>query len=355
MKECLTMESSVVRTGLVGYGLAGKVFHAPFIEADPGFSLDAVVTADSVRSAQARADHPLAEVISGFNELLRGASDLDLVVLATPPRFHFDQARAALEAGLGVVVDKPFVLDSDEGERLISIAKSCGRPLMVFHNRRWDGDFLTIESIVRSGALGTVFQFESNFEHWAPAVEGQWQDLTPPKFGGGVTFDLGSHLIDQALQLFGPVESVRADVRTIRPGTRNDDVSMVELTHGSGVRSQLRMNRMAAQPVHRFRVLGTEAAYISYGLDGQEPALASGLSPRDPTYGETPADTWGLLGASGSASGPQRVPMARGDYPAFYAGVAQAVRGASESPVNPESALAVTRILEQVRATFRRD
>lgn len=345
------MESKSVRTGLVGYGLAGKVFHAPFLEADPGFSLDAIVTADESRSADARADHPRARVVGSFDDILRSSRDFDLVVLATPPRFHFEQARAAMEAGLAVVVDKPFVLDSAEGERLIEISEECGRPLMVFQNRRWDGDFLTVRSLIESGALGTVYQFESSFEHWAPEARGQWQELTTPELGGGVTFDLGSHLIDQALQLFGPVDSLRADLRTIRAGTRNDDVSLVELGHVSGVRSQLRMNRMAAQPTHRFRVLGTEAAYVSDGLDGQEPALAGGMSPTDARYGETPEAAWGMLGVAGPATGLTRIPMLRGDYPAFYRGVADAVRGDGAVPVDPRSALAVTRILEQVRAS----
>lgn len=345
--------SQPIRTAIVGYGLAGRVFHAPFIAADPEFSLDVVVTADATRAALTEREHPGVTVVPDFAAVIDRATDLDLVVVATPPVAHFAQAAAALRADLAVVVDKPFVLDTREGEDLTEIAGAAGRPIAVYQNRRWDGDFLTVRDLIERGALGDVHQFESAFEYWGPADGTRWHELTPPSQGGGVTYDLGSHLIDQALVLFGPVASTHADLRTVRPGTANDDVSFVELIHTSGVRSHLRMNRLAGQPAARFRVLGSLGAYVSEVLDGQEAALASGMSPSDERYGMTPAVRWGRLGVTGVDGGPVAVETRRGDYPAFYSAMADAVRGRGAVPVTAEEALEVTRILEQIRRGAR--
>jgi predicted dehydrogenase len=250
---------------------------------------------------------------------------------------------------VALVVDKPFAASAADAERLIEKADEVGKPLIVFQNRRWDGDFLTVRKIVDGGELGEVYQFESSFEHWAPKVASRWQDITPAGAGGGVTFDLGSHLIDQALVLFGPVSDVRADLRTVREGGGNDDVSYIELRHESGVRSRLWMSRVGAQPGPRFRVLGTAGAYVSYGLDGQEPALASNMLPSDESYGREPEETWGTLGVSAPGyPAPAKVPTERGSYPAFYQGVAAAVRGTGPVPVAPREALEVVRILERI-------
>ncbi|MDQ1060475.1 scyllo-inositol 2-dehydrogenase (NADP+) [Arthrobacter globiformis] len=340
-----------IRTGVVGYGLAGKVFHCPFIEASPEFSLDFIATNDPERRRQASRDYPRAAIVADANELLKHVADLDLVVLASPPGAHLEQGSAFLDKGVGVVVDKPFAASVTEAEELISKAEEVQRPLAVFQNRRWDGDFLTVKKILAAGELGEVYQFESSFEHWAPKTESRWQDVTPAALGGGVAYDLGSHLIDQALVLFGPVSAVRADLRTVREGGGNDDASYIELTHESGVRSRLWMSRVGAQPGPRFRVLGTAGAYVSYGLDGQEPALAAGILPTDERYGTEPAETWGTLGVSAPGyPAPSKVPTERGNYPAFYRGVAAAVQGTGPVPVEPHEALEVVKILERIHS-----
>lgn len=348
----ITPESVVdqrIRVGVVGFGLAGRVFHCPFIEASPAFSLDFIATNDPNRKGQARLDYPSAKIVADANELLGHSDELDLVVLAGPPSTHLGQGLAFLDRGVGLVVDKPFAASVADAERLIQKAEEADKPLIVFQNRRWDGDFLTIKKIVASGDLGEIYQFESSFEHWAPKVDGKWQDVTSPSLGGGVAFDLGSHLIDQALVLFGPVSDVRSDLRSVRANGGNDDASYIELHHESGVRSRLWMSRVGAQPGPRFRVLGTEGAYVSYGLDGQESSLASGLLPDDDRYGIAPEETWGTLGISaGGHPAPFKVPTERGSYPAFYEGVAAAVHGTGVAPVAPREALEVVRILERV-------
>jgi predicted dehydrogenase len=206
-----------------------------------------------------------------------------------------------------------------------------------------------VRKVLGEGHLGRVYQFESSFEHWAPKVVDRWQDTTPPHLAGGITFDLGSHLIDQALLLFGPVEEIRADVRAVRDGGGNDDVSLVELFHSNGVHSRLWMSRVAAQAGPRFRVLGTESAYVSYGLDGQEPALAAGAVPTDPGFGAEPESTWGTLGVRAPGHpAPVAVPTERGDYLGFYRAAAQAVRGSGPIPVDPREALEVVRVIERI-------
>jgi predicted dehydrogenase len=210
---------------------------------------------------------------------------------------------------------------------------------------------LVVAVIVDRDKLGDVYQFESSFEHRAPDAGSRWQDRTPIEAGGGVTFDLGSHLIDQALTLFGPARDVQADVRTVRAGGGNDDVSFIRLIHESGTRSHLFMSRLGAQPGPRFRVLGTHGAFVSYGLDGQEPALAAGVKPDDPAYGIEPESTWGTLVSSSSGDpAPVKVPTMRGDYPGFYEQIARAVRGAGPLPVEPRDALEVVKIIMQVHA-----
>lgn len=341
---------SPIRTAVIGYGLSGRVFHAPFLSSSPDFSLDVIVTRDPGRVAAASREHPGTTIVGSMEELLESmADDVDLVVLGTPPHTHLRDGLAAIEAGCALVIDKPFAASSDEAARLIAEAEERGLPLMVFQNRRWDGDFMTVRAIVERGDLGDIYQFESSFEHWAPQAADRWHDTTPVASGGGVTFDLGSHLVDQALLLFGPVADVVADLRCVRAGGANDDVGFVRLVHDSGVHSHLFMSRLGAQPGPRFRVLGTRGAYVSYGLDGQEAALAAGAKPTDDQYGVAPKSSWGMLGvrAAGHPE-PTPVPTLRGDYPAFYTAAAAAVRGTGPLPVATGEALEVLRTLERV-------
>jgi predicted dehydrogenase len=336
-----------IRTGIIGFGLSGRVFHAPFIATNPAFSLDLVSTSSPERAADAAAHHPGVEIVDSADALLARAGDLDLVILASPAHAHLEQGLAALEAGAAVVIDKPFAPSLLDAKKLIEKSEETGKMLSIFQNRRWDGDFLTLRSLVDSGALGNVHRFESTFERWGGANRDRWQDTTTADLGAGITFDLGSHLIDQALQLFGPATVEQAELLAVREGSVSDDDAFISLLHTSGVRSHLTMSRVAAQSGPRFRVLGSKAAYTVYGLDGQEPDLKEYRWPGSEVYGVTPEAEWGLLGIDGATV---PVPTELGDYPAFYDGVAASILTGAPAPVDPRDSLEVIRIIERAHA-----
>lgn len=338
-----------IRTGIIGFGLAGRVFHAPFLATNPAFAITAIATSDPGRAAQAAAAHPDAAIMS-TDALLQRAGDLDLVVLASPPHVHREQAVTALEAGAAVVIDKPFVPTVVDAEAIIAAAESAARPLTVFQNRRWDGDFRTVRTLVESGALGTVHRFESTFERFGAPKRDQWQGQISPAQGGGILFDLGSHLIDQALTLFGPATLEVAELRAVRDGLGSEDDAFVSLRHDNGVRSHLTMSRVAAQSGPRFRVLGDQSGFTVYGLDGQEPDLKVGRWPGSDGYGETPKAKWGLLGVDNGEQPLVPVPTEQGAYPDFYAQVAASIRDGAPVPVDARHALETVRIIEQAHA-----
>jgi predicted dehydrogenase len=340
-----------IRTAVVGYGLAGSVFHAPLLAANSSYSLDVVATSDAGRRAAASSRLPGAAVVRDGGAVLEQAADLDLVVLATPPATHYPLAKAALEAGLDVVVDKPFAVTSGQGQELVDLARQLGRVLTVFHNRRWDGDFLTLRKLLAAQALGNVTRFESCFERWSPAIGKAWKARATADDGGGVLFDLGSHLIDQALQLFGPATVLHAELTARRSDERADDDVFLVLRHDSGVTSHLTMNMLCAQQGPRFRVLGSIGGFTKNGVDPQEPYMAAGGSPLDPDYGQEAPEWAGLLGRDGHLD---RLPTERGAYPEFYRILADKIldggaKSARPLPVNPEDAVEVLKLIEAAR------
>jgi scyllo-inositol 2-dehydrogenase (NADP+) len=338
-------DSNPIRTAIIGYGLSGRIFHAPFIAADPRFSIAAISTSDADRRAQATRDHPGAEIFDSPEDLL--AHHYDLVVLGSPAHVHLEQGLSALAAGAALVIDKPFAASVSEAEQLIAAARSAGLPLAVFQNRRWDGDFQTVRALIAAGALGSVHRFESTFERWSPAVGQRWQDTTTTSQGAGIAFDLGSHLVDQALQLFGPATLTAAELSILRPGGVSADDAFLSLLHEGGTRSHLTMSRYATRMGPRFRVLGSTAGYTVHGLDGQEAALVAGASPTDADFGVTPEDAWGTLGIDFSDVPPTPVPTERGAYAAFYAAMAAAMRDGAPPPVDPADALAALRLIAE--------
>ena len=336
-----------IRTAVVGFGVSGKVFHAPLIAGHPAYSLDVIVTSDPDRAAEAARRYPHARIVPTPEALFALTGDLDLVILGTPPLTHFDLAATAIAHGLHLVVDKPFVTTSANGEELISRACDAGVQLTVFQNRRWDADFLTLRELLRDGALGEVRSFESRFEWWRPDGFGNWRDTATVSDGGGILNDLGAHLIDQAVQLFGAVTESYGE--TANHGLSPDGAdteAFVSLLHESGVRSRLWMNGMAAKVGPRFHVLGSVAGYTKWGLDSQEPALAAGMTPSDPAFGEDPKESWGCLGVDGAT---KPVTARRGAYPEFYTRLAAALRGEGPLPVDPEESLAVQKVIENIR------
>ena len=335
--------SEDLSVGIAGYGLAGAVFHAPLVAATPGLRMAAIVTGNAERAAQAARDHPDARVVGSVEEML--AAGLDVVVVTTPNRHHVPVALAALEAGAAVVVDKPMAATAADARRLADEARRRHLLLTVFHNRRWDGDFLTVRRLRDEGRLGEVVRFESRFERWRPELAaGAWRELGSPEEAGGVLFDLGSHLVDQAIELFGPPASVYAEVAARRPDARVDDDVFVALEHPGGVRSHLWASAVAGAPGPRFRVLGLGAAYLKEGLDPQEAALRAGGRPGDPDWGRDELD--GRLVAGNAVA---TVPTERGACEAFYAALVAAVRDGAPPPVSAEDGVRVVEILEAAR------
>ena len=313
----------------------------------PGLELSSIVTSNEERVAEARSAHPDAEIVPSADDLFAAADEHDLVVVAAPNRHHAALALAAMEAGLHVVVDKPLAVSSEEGRRLAEAAAASGVVASVFHNRRWDGDFLTLRRLRDDGSLGELHRLESRFERWRPEVDqGKWREGGTPDDAGGVLFDLGPHVIDQALELLGPARSVYAEVRTLRPGAEVDDDFFVALEHDSGAFSHLWGSMMAAQLGPRFRALGTRAAYVKWGLDVQEEALRAAGRPADPGFGEESPDAWGWLGTDDDR---QQTKTEPGRYVEFYEGVEEAIREGSAAPVPLEAGIATLEVIEAAR------
>jgi scyllo-inositol 2-dehydrogenase (NADP+) len=333
-----------LNVAIAGYGLAGSVFHAPLVEATEGLELRAVVTRDPRRREHLAREHPGVRAADAVEDVVE---DVDLVVVASPNRWHAPIARTALDAGCHVVVDKPLAVSAADARELAERARAAGRLVMPFHNRRWDDDFLTLRALVEQERLGRVLRLESRFDRWRPVVRGElWREGGDPEEGGGLLLDLGSHLADQAVQLLGPPVAVYAELDRRRPGAEVEDDVFIALTHEGGARSHLWAGVVAAHLAPRFRVLGDRAAFTSEGLDPQEAQLRAGLRPGDEGFGRRPREGWGAL-HDGERAEP--VPMRAGAWPAFYEGVAAAIAGGAPPPATAEQGAAVIALLEAAR------
>jgi predicted dehydrogenase len=332
-----------LRVAILGYGVAGRFFHGAFLGVDPLYEVAVVSTANPDRAAQAREDHPGARIVADPSDAFALADSLDLVAVCTPPSSHVPLARAAMQAGLDVVVDKPFAPTSAEGQELIAEAATLNRRLSVFQNRRYDADFLTARRLIDEGAVGTVHTFESRFEWWKPAGERAWKASTPVSEGGGILFDLGPHLIDQALQLFGPVTELLADVRTVGDAAAADNIATLTLTHASGTTSSLTMSSQSALEGPRFQLLGTAGAWRTFGKDPQEAALRSGLLPDSYGFGLESEDARGELSTGDEVV---RTPAGTGDYGQFYRELGEALRTGGPVPVDPQDAVDALHLIE---------
>ncbi len=342
---------SHVRTALLGYGVAGEHFHAPLINATPGMELTAVVTSDPERAARASRRYPQVSVVASADEIWSAADSYDLVVIATPNVSHVPLARAALDAGLPLVVDKPLAGSAAEAQSLVESAHAAGLMLTVFQNRRWDSDFLALRKLIDSGDLGTVWRFESRFERWRPQPKPGWRESGDRSQGGGLLADLGSHLVDQALVLFGPVTRVYATLDQRREGVAVEDDAFLALTHASGVRSTLWVSAVAGHLGPRLRVLGSKGTFVVDGLDGQEEALRAGGDPAAAGWGQESPQRWGRVVAGEDERAVARGP---GAYPEFYRRVRDALRLTGPAPVNPSDAVATLRVLDAARRSAAR-
>lgn len=327
-----------LNVALVGYGFAGKSFHAPLIAAVEGLILHTVVSSDA---AKVQPDFPLARVVATLDDALRD-NTIDLVVIATPNTLHAAQASAALNAGKHVVVDKPFTVTLAEAEAVIADAEKNQRVLSVFQNRRWDADFLTVKRLIADGVLGDLVHFESHFDRYRPLVRDRWRERAGP--GNSAWFDLGAHLVDQALQLFGLPDAITLDVAAQRDGALTDDYFHALLRYGSH-RVLLHSSALVASDNRRFTLHGKRGSFIKYGLDPQEDALKAGRRPGESGWGIDPEP--GMLTiADGEFRRRSRHPGIPGDYLMYYAGVRDAILGTGVNPVSASEALAVMRVLE---------
>lgn len=330
----------MIRTGLIGYGLGGMAFHAPLIHATPELELTAIVTS---RGDQVRSTYPEVQIIAEARALIADPG-IALVAISTPNESHFALAEAALRAGKHVVIDKPFVVSAAQGETLIALAAERGLVLSAFHNRRWDSDFLTVQKLLASGVLGEVMLYEARWDRFRPEVTSAWRDLPEP--GSGVLADLGSHLIDQMLVLFGMPESLSADIAVQREGARTDDYFEINFHYGAR-RVILSSSRLMAVPRPRFALHGRRGSFVKHGLDPQEASLRAGQGPDTPGFGFEDAAQHGLLTLADGTS--RTIVSERGDYRRFYVGMAQAILTGAVPLVDAVDAVAGLRLIELAR------
>jgi predicted dehydrogenase len=330
------MSPSPLKVALVGYGFVGKTFHAPLINATPGIDLHAVVSSDA---AKVHADLPGMLVYADLNQALADP-DINLVVIATPDLLHAGQAHAALDAGKNVVIDKPFAVTLDEARAVAAHAEKAGLLLSVFQNRRWDSDFLTLRALIDQGHLGEIIQYESHFDRFRPLVRDRWRE----KPGAGILLDLGPHLIDQALVLFGKPEAIYADIAVQKDGGVAGDYFHLLLRYPR-LRVLLHASQMIQATNLRMAVHGANGSFIKSGLDAQEDHLKAGMKPGAPGYGDDPRPGV-LIQLEDDEPVSTAVHPLPADYRAYYAGIREAITAGGPNPVPPQQALLVMELID---------
>jgi len=333
--------ADVINVGLVGYGLAGRVFHAPVIQSVPNLRLKKVVERHANDSSKR---YPEVEVVRDVSDLLKD-NEVDLVVITTPNTSHFEYARDSLLAGKHVVVEKPFTTTSAEAQQLIGLARRQNRIITVHQNRRWDGDFETVKRLLDEKLLGRLVEYESHFDRFRNHEQpGAWREEDGP--GTGILFDLGSHLIDQAQLLFGLPQMIMADIRIQRDFARTAD-NFELILYYEQLKVTLKAGMLVREPSPRFILHGTEGSFVKYGLDVQEEALKQGLIPDAPHWGEEPEEQWGTLYTqAGELPLERRIETIPGRYHAFYENLVEVINGETELIVKPEQAMNTIRVIE---------
>ncbi len=339
---------NALRVAIVGYGLSGRCFHAPLIATTAGLELATVVTSSAERRAEVEAEHPGARVVATLAEALDDSPDL--LVVAVPNTAHVEVTTAAIERGIAVVVDKPLAGTVAEAEGLARLAEEAGVPLTVFQNRRWDSDQLTLRRLLNEGALGEVARFESRFERWRPEPKAEaWRESLSSEEGGGVLLDLGAHLIDAAIDLFGPPSHVYAEVAA-RRGSAGDDDAFVALHHEGGTISHLWCSAVAPVPAPRLRVQGSAAGFVVADLDPQEARLRAGERPTDPGFGMPRKSDYPRLVRGDEEEVVVPVP---GDWRRFYELLRDALTDGGPLPVTAAEAITTLRVIDAARRSAR--
>lgn len=333
------MTTKPIHTALIGFGFSGSTFHAPFLNALEDYHLDCVVTSNLEK---VRSFSPKVPVEADFRKVIVD-STVDLVVIATPNATHYELAKEAIEAGKHVVVDKPFTLRESEAQKLIEIAKSHQRILTVYHNRRWDGDFLTIKKLLAEKVLGEIYLYEAHFHRFRPLPQKRWKE--DQSLGGGILYDLGSHLLDQALHLFGRPDSVSADIAIQRLDAVADDYFHLTLKYGHK-RVILKASNLVCNPGPRYELHGTKGSFLKRGMDPQEQDLITRRSPLDKTWGQEKEENYGILTLDQQTI---RIPTTPGNYGSFYQLLAQSIHASTPPPVLPEDAFQVVQLIETCR------
>ncbi len=335
-----------ILTALCAYGMSGTVFHAPLLDTHPGFLIKKILE----RSPKGASDkYPYAEIVHSVEEILND-STIELVVVNTPESTHYSLVKQVLLAGKNVVVEKAFTTTLAEAEELAALAHKQKKMLTVFQNRRWDGDFLTLKSVVKNGMVGRVVALESHFNRYRNYIqEGTWKEAAGP--GRGILYNLGSHLIDQTIVLFGMPRSVFADIRIQRTDGEVPDSFELMLDYPE-VRVRLHASYLVREPMPRFILNGTLGSFVKYGLDPQEAALKSGLLPDSPGWGTEPESEWGTLNTEWNGlSVKGKIETLPGDYLAFYTSVYEALHHAHQPPVSLDEAIGVMRIIEAAQSS----
>ena len=324
---------SEIGVGLIGYGLGGRVFHAPYVRVTPGMTHRAVVSRDP---AKVHADLPGMRVVPDVAALL-AEPDIGLVIVSSPDELHAEHALAAIRAGKHVLIDKPFATTLADARAIAAEGEAKGVTVTAFQNRRWDADFRTLKQLIAEQTLGEIVELESRFDRWRPVPAAVWKDARP----GGVWLDLGPHLVDQALQLFGRPIGITADIATLRKGAPAPDYFQAVLRYPDR-RVTLHASKLAAANTLRFKAHGTDGSWVKHGIDPQEAATVAGRTPGEGNWGVDPVD--GMLTRADGSAAP--VPNAAGDYRLFWQALAAAVRGEGENPVPASDAIAVMEVLD---------
>lgn len=337
--------ASNIRTGIIGYGLSGRVFHAPFIDVVEGYELSMISTANPERKALAQERYPSAEIVPGGEDIINDPN-IDLVIVTSPNTDHFRWAKEALLAGKHAVVEKPFTIDAAEANELIGIAKQQKKILTVYHNRRFTSDTKTVKKLLDSGLLGEIVDYETHFDRYRtdPRPRGAWREEPLP--GSGIFYDLGSHLIDQALWFFGMPTAVTAEINKQRPWAKADDHFDVRL-HYPTFTATLKSGMICRIPGATYMLHGTNGSFVKYGLDVQEATLDGGAKPVGNDWGREPESIWGTLNAEYEGVKFQgKVESEQGDYREYFINLRDAINGKAELAVKPEEARDVMRIIE---------